>query len=245
MELILVTVTGVSLLLALAMGFLLFKAYTDERRRSAARVELLARAAGVPTDDEPSPAFVYEADDAFARGGAERDPGLFAAGAATPPWGSRLAVAAALLVVLTVAGYALLPGNDGGEHATAVPDAVAHAPLELVALSYTQRADALTISGVVQNPGAGAPVVQVAAVALVFGPDGAMVATGRAPLDYPRLGPGEESPFVIEVPVRGTVAKYRVGFRRADGSVLGHVDRRVEGSSARRERPAGGMPWDR
>jgi hypothetical protein len=64
-----------------------------------------------------------------------------------------------------------------------------------------------------------------------------MLTSGRAPLDFTTLAAGDESPFLIRVPVSGTVAKYRVGFRRADGNVLGHLDRRNHESIAQRQEP--------
>jgi hypothetical protein len=262
MDPILVTITGIALLLAVAMGLIVFKVLGDEQRRSDARVELLTRVAGVPIEEpaparaaattRPAPAALSPAGGSTGREAAgpdadvfrtdEGERGLFASEAQTSPWGTRVAAAAAVGVLVAVAGYGLLPG-DGGNAGS--PSATAPAPLELVALGHVQRPDGLTISGMVQNPAAGSPVLQVSAVAVLFGPDGALVATGRAAVDYPRIGPGEESPFVIDVPVSGTVARYRVGFRRADGSVLAHIDRRVDSSAARHERAAGGMRWDR
>ena len=56
---------------------------------------------------------------------------------------------------------------------------------------------------------------------------------GRAPLDFATLAPGDESPFVLGVPVSGTVARYRVGFRSEDGRVIAHIDRRAAGTLAR------------
>jgi len=67
--------------------------------------------------------------------------------------------------------------------------------------------------------------------------------TGRAPLDYVTLAPGDESSFVVKVPVRGPIARYRVGFRAADGTVVAHVDRRTPGSSARNTGSSGSAPW--
>ena len=49
---------------------------------------------------------------------------------------------------------------------------------------------------------------------------------------------------MVSVPVSGTVARYRVGFRTADGSVIAHVDRRADGTAARHA-PAGSTPWVR
>jgi hypothetical protein len=59
----------------------------------------------------------------------------------------------------------------------------------------------------------------------------------RTPLDYTALAPGEESPFVIRVPLTGTVERYRIGFRTDDGRVLSHVDRRSPDTVAQRQLP--------
>ncbi len=78
-----------------------------------------------------------------------------------------------------------------------------------------------------QNPRDGAVLSKVIATALLFGPDGTFLASGRAPLDFTVLRPGDESGFVINVPVTAPVARYRVGFRSEDGRVIGHIDRRT------------------
>jgi hypothetical protein len=109
----------------------------------------------------------------------------------------------------------------------------AAAPLELVSLRHTQDGGTLTITGLVQNPKAGVPVSRLTATAVVFAPDGTFLAGGKAPLDYTSLAAGDESPFVVTVPVSGSVARYRVGFRAEDGTVVAHVDRR-NGDVARR-----------
>ena len=54
-----------------------------------------------------------------------------------------------------------------------------------------------------------------------------------APLDFTVLRPGDESPFLISVPVQRPVARYRVGFRDEEGRIIGHVDRRAGGTIAR------------
>jgi hypothetical protein len=61
---------------------------------------------------------------------------------------------------------------------------------------------------------------------LALGEDGAILASGRAPLDFTSLAPGDESPFLVTVPVNGRVARYRIGFRTEDGGIIGHVDKR-------------------
>jgi hypothetical protein len=109
------------------------------------------------------------------------------------------------------------------------------APLELLSLRDSQEDSRLTVTGLVQNPRAGAPLNRVVATAFVFAADGTFLASGRAPLDFSTLAPGDESPFVITIPVKGTVARYRVGFRNEEGHVIGHVDRRSTGTLARSE----------
>jgi hypothetical protein len=91
----------------------------------------------------------------------------------------------------------------------------------------------LKITGLVQNPRQGAPLTRITATAMLFGSDGTFLASGRAPLDFSTLRPGDESGFVITVPVSAPVARYRVGFRAEDGRIIGHVDRRLTGTIAR------------
>ena len=100
-------------------------------------------------------------------------------------------------------------------------------PLELLSLRHLQQAQTLTVTGLVQNPRAGAPLSGIVATAFVFGPDGTFLSSSRAPLDFTTLGPGDESPFVVTVPVTGAVSRYRIGFRAEDGRVIAHVDKRA------------------
>ena len=116
-------------------------------------------------------------------------------------------------------------------------------PLELLALRHTQDGNTLTVSGTVRNPRTGAAQSQVFATAILFGADGNFLTSARAALDFTTLGPGDESPFVVTVPVNGTVARYRVGFRAADGSVIAHVDRRADGTTAQQTQVSGSTPW--
>ena len=101
------------------------------------------------------------------------------------------------------------------------------APLELLSLHHVHEPERLVITGVVQNPRAGATLSRVAATAFLFAPDGSFLTSSRAPLDFTNLTPGIESPFVVTVPVTGTVARYRIGFRTEDGRVIAHLDRRT------------------
>ncbi len=114
--------------------------------------------------------------------------------------------------------------------------------LELLSLKQTQGTDALTITGLVQNPRDGAVLSNVKATALLFAADGTFLASGGAALDFTVLRPGDESGFVINVPVTGTVARYRVGFRGEDGHVIGHIDRRTASTMANGREPISPMP---
>ena len=234
MDVLLIATAALSLILAIGMGLMLFKVLNDERRRSDARVAALAAAAShielplAPPVQEPpaAPPVASRAD-------------LFAAADAGSPWPRRAAVAACLAAVLALAGYALL--SSRAATAQAVTPA---APLELLALKHTQEGTTLTISGTVRNPRGGAAQQQVFASAVLFAPDGSFLTSGRAALDFTTLAPGDESPFVISVPVTGTVSRYRIGFRGADGSVIAHVDRRADATTAaERGTTSGSTPW--
>jgi len=237
MDVVLVSIAGLSLFIAIAMGAILFTVLRDDRRRSDARVAALAAASAAlelplaaaepEVPDEPQPVVVRSGE-------------LFAVTAESSPWAGRIGVAAALAVVIAGAGYLLLPAKVAQPAAAAT--ATPHPPLELLTLTHTQQPSGLTISGTVYNPRGAAPVSQVFAAAILFGPDGSFLTSARAPLDFTTIAPGQESPFVVTVPVTGTVARYRVGFRSADGAVIAHVDRRADGTAARHA-PAKSTPW--
>jgi hypothetical protein len=155
-------------------------------------------------------------------------------------WPRRLAVAATLAGLVIVTGMAVRSKSTSADSAGGLTDSVSTGPasakaaglLELLSLKQTQDADVLTITGLVQNPREGALLSKVTATAFLFGPDGTFLASGRAPLDFTVLRPGDESGFVISVPVAAPVARYRVGFRSEDGRVIGHIDRRTASTMA-------------
>jgi hypothetical protein len=158
---------------------------------------------------------------------------LFAETEQASPWGRRFAVIGSFALVLLMIGFATMsgrvrpsasaaPGTSVAQHAPALDTP----PLELLSLHHAQETERFVISGLVQNPRTGAPLSRVVATAFLFGPDGTFLTSGRAPLDFTNLTPGVESPFVVNVPVTGQVARYRVGFRTEDGRVIAHVDRR-------------------
>ena len=148
--------------------------------------------------------------------------------------GRWVGLAAAALVILIGAGtvYALNSGTwlssvTGSWDRTSRAAASAQQPLELLSLRHTtDETGAFVVTGLVQNPAEGETMKGVVATVYLFDQQGRYFANGRARLDVPALGPGEESPFVVKIPQTAGVGRYRVGFRLDDGGVVAHVDRR-------------------
>jgi hypothetical protein len=264
------TLTIVALVLmatTVLLAIVVAKLLRDEKRRSDARVAMLAAMAADAAADAP-PEF-RESDDwneadhddedfaareradvvqpetpeltlvypnAAAAGG-----DMFAAREVQSAWPRRLVVAGSLAAVLLAVGMIARSGLSGAATNAAPPSHAAQPaatppaqlPLDLLSLRQSQESSTLTITGLVQNPRAGGALSKVVATAFLFGADGSFLASGRAPLDFTVLRPGDESGFVITVPVNAPVARYRVGFRGEDGHVIGHVDRRSSGTIAR------------
>ena len=220
MDLVLVSITGLSLALAVGLGVVVFRLLNEERRRSNARVALLSAAAA--------------AEDT---GGARREPApgtpvrLFCPSDSPFAWGRRTAAAAGCALVAVLLFAVLFTGGEGRDTQAGTRG---DSPLELSMLQHTRQPDGLTITGTVRNPEGAAPLTGVTAAAHVFGGDGALLATGRGRLPATVLAPGSEAPFVIQVPIASDVSRYRVGFRRSDGSSVAHVDRRASVASSGR-----------
>jgi len=161
---------------------------------------------------------------------------LFAEPVRSSPWGNRFAVMAGLALVLSsVVLFAMMAAGPraAAKGAAAAPEAAHPAVgLELLSLRDSRAESSLTITGMVQNPRAGALLSRVAVTAYAFDDKGAFLASGRALIDVTSLAPGDESPFVVTVPVTGTVARYRIGFRGEDGRVIAHVDKRQQSPMA-------------
>jgi hypothetical protein len=153
------------------------------------------------------------------------------------PWKGRAAVMAGLALVAAAGLFLTLTLRDRARAQAAgsagTRSAVAAtAPLELLSLRDAHDENRLTISGVVQNPRNGGMLRQVTVTAQVFDTAGTLLASGQALLDVTALGPGDNSAFVVSVPVSGAVARYRIGFRGEDGRVIAHVDKRQRGAVA-------------
>jgi hypothetical protein len=252
MDALLGIVSVLSLTLAAGMAVIVWKLLQAERVRSDARVEALRQMAAAEWGREPAeprPA-VASADDLTLAStpdvfGEEipTAPGqLFAEPRRESPWGARLGVAAAIAIVLIGATQLLRvrPGADAapqGPAARTEPQAAASASgqtLELLSLHHAQEGNALTITGLVQNPRNGHPLADVVATASLYRADGTLLTSARSALDYTRLAPGDESPFLITVPMTSEVARYRIGFVGSDGRVIAHVDRRAGGAPVAR-----------
>jgi hypothetical protein len=159
--------------------------------------------------------------------------------ASTEPAANRMLVPiiGAVIVVLALATIYFVSGQPDATAASARAAAGAlNVPLELVSLRQARDGETLTVSGTVRNPSGATDRRQVAAVVFLFDRKGSFVASGRAPLDYQALAPGDESPFVITVSGAADVSRYRVSFREGD-DVLPHVDRREPATLA--GQPAG------
>jgi hypothetical protein len=254
MDMVLIAVTVMSLAMAAAMAAVVMRLLRDERRRSDARVAALSDMAAAGSRLRPAGTALRRSRPGFSAGGQStvsdaRTPDrvadldlrasaspvagvseLFAEPEHASPWGRRLAVIGMLAAVILATGFVLRsPGaSTPPDGVPAAAAAAVPALLELVSLRHAQEEGRLTITGLVQNPHGAPPLERVAATAFAFGPDGTLLASGRARLDFITLGAGDESPFVVSVPVSGHVARYRVGFRAADGSVIAHVDRRSD-----------------
>jgi hypothetical protein len=210
----------------------------EARARSEARVTALSEAiAAGPAGDAPLvplavepprvPAFSRRRDTIDTRdtgADATSHDELFAqAQRASSGWRLRPALAIAAIAGITVLGTLLIASRP--DRAAVEPPA---APLELLALRYSQDAGTTTLTGLVRNPKGGALIERATAVAFFFDDAGAFLASARAPLDFTRLAGGEESPFHVSLATPRGASRYRVSFRYAEGGIVPHVDRRKD-----------------
>jgi hypothetical protein len=236
MDSILSIVTGISLSLAAVMTVLLARMTREERRRSDARVQLLEQLAAKRAEKAAATARFTDVDVRPAEQEVVGVHALFHEDHKPSPWPRRFAVIGTMAAVLALVVFGLTR-FDTATPTTAAASAqpAGGAPLELLSLRHSNDGGMLVVTGLVQNPRNGGPLSRVHATLFVFGPGGTLLTSGRAPLDYLSLTPGDESPFVIKVPVSGNVERYRVGFRGEDDRVIAHVDRRTADAVAQRE----------
>lgn len=242
----------VIVVLAVATAILGGVAWTltqEERRRSEARVAALLNSLDSQADPPATDATVLEDAsalevDRFDEDALASEVPMFIASRRErerPSWATPALVAASLVLV---GGAALIWTSH------ALPTAAASTtqqvqPLELLSLTSLRRGSDLTVTGLVRNPQPSVALEHLAAVVLCFDERGRFLTSSRALLDVQALAPGDESPFHITLSAPEGVSRYRVSFRRAEGAVIPHVDRRAgasgvsTGSLAARTRPAG------
>ena len=248
MDTTLVTVTVLSMGMAATLSVIVWRMLRDERRRSDARVVALTAAsrtgkALAPARPRPSGgvADLPLRETPMSRETPVMTGAMFAEPERSTPWWNRAAVMAAMALLGTSVLLLVMSSTRPRARAAAAPASPAAAVtaaqsaesgLELLSLHDARTAEALTITGMVRNPRDGALRSRVAVTAYAFDDKGAFLASGRALLDVTALAPGDESPFVVNVPVTDAVARYRIGFRAEDGRVIAHVDKRQNGPVA-------------
>jgi hypothetical protein len=215
-----VTITLLSMAMALSLSVVVWRMVRDDRRRSEARVHALTDLVVRPDIRASAPA-----------------PAI----ALTPPpqpspWGTRAAIVACLGLALTTIVLMTLTAHTRASMPRPREAAVAVNParLELLSLRDSREGGILTIAGLVGNPRGAAALRDVKVSAELFDSSGTLVTSATAALDVRTLAAGDQSPFVLSVATARGVARYRVTFLNADGSVIQHVDRRgqaPEGSS--------------
>lgn len=220
MDVVLLIVTTLSLAAAAGFGALSWRIGREERERATARIAVLSTAMDPPS---PRAATGQATSTTSAAAGPRVAVGsVFDRGNEGIHGRPLIRVAVGAVMTLAVVIGAIIGARSGGASAS---DASSVRPLELVSMRHQREGTTLTVSGLVHNPAAGAAVNGVTAVVFAFDRNGGFVASGRAPLEFSSLAPGDESPFVVSVPNVSDVARYRVSFRTGHG-VVRHVDRR-------------------
>lgn len=236
MEAVLLTVTLLSLMIAVFAAVLAWRVMRGERLRSEARIAALAADIDAAEDErpmrfDPSPARLEPVsfDDAPVAAPA----GMFAekprersAFRLVSAIGVAALIVAAVIVSLVVTsdGPSSNPAQKANADTTA--PAAANVTLELIALSHEREADRLTVRGIVRGMPPAPEQRPLAAVVLLFNREGTFIASGRADVQSAATDPAGERTFVITVPSPGDVGRYRVSFR-SDEHIVPHVDKRA------------------
>ena len=228
MDVVLLTLTTLSLAAAAGFGFLSWRVGREERQREQARIAALATAMTGPRLSEAFPSEAEAAEPQVAIGsvfdrateGLRGRPEI------------KVAVIGAMVVTIVIGAIIGARMSDNAaasttstRHEDSAVTTSAPAALELMSMRHQRQGTMLTVSGLVRNPSQGVAMNGVTAVVFAFDRSGAFLASGRAALDFNALGPGDESPFVVNVANVGDVARYRLTFRSGSG-VVRHIDRR-------------------
>jgi hypothetical protein len=236
LDVLLVTVTVVSLVLAGVMAVVSRRVIQLDRRRSDVRVASLRAAAreramayGAETGLLEHPTVCGPADST----GAEVSgvsPALFAERGSSH--GARVfvavAIASVIFMAVAVASMVLSTRSARADAGSSLAPAVTPAalPLELLALDHVREGSVLAVRGRVRNPASALAMKDVVAVAYLFDRTGGRLGVSRAPVGETVLEPGAESRFEILVPDAAPVARYRVTFQ-VNRAAVPHMDHRT------------------
>lgn len=188
--------------MAAACAALAWHTSREARRRSDARVAVLAETIDPLRGDEP----------------AQLD-------APMPKPFNPLAKIGIGFGAVTVAIVAAALVIDAAERRPATPGHAQSSALELISMQPQRQNGTLTVSGLVRNGGE-RPAVDIAAEITVVGTSGQVLATRRAPIQLHSLPPEADSGFSVTVDGIGAAQRYRIAFRGPEG-IVRHVDRRA------------------
>jgi len=208
MNVVLLVVTGLSLLVAGFMSTIAWRMSRDERRRSDVRVAELSSEIYGDREHEPATARLFD-----------KRP-------AASSFRSVAAAATGACVVAAIAGLGVTAARAPRRTTAAAPTRAPDAPLELVALEHERVGEVLIVRGIVRNPPESVDRIGLSAVVMLVGHDGGLLSSGRAGVPAMKLAPGGSAPFVVTVPEAADVDRFRLSFR-TDARIEPHVDRRA------------------
>jgi hypothetical protein len=213
----LILITVASLIVAAAMSVVAWRIVREERRRSDARVAVLA------ADIHGERLAPVHVSDSFFAEDRSRTP-------ASPLRALAIGVAVVSSIVALVVFASASPRHPVA-HAASPPATTPAKPLELMSLHHERDHDRLIVRGSIRQATA-APFADLTAVVSVYDRRGDLAASGEGLVTgaQPVAG-GVESSFVVTVPGASDVARYRVAFK-SNERIIAHVDRRDHGVTA-------------
>lgn len=217
------TITLLSLIVAVASGFFAWRSIRREHLRSDARVAWLAAAIDDVSSSprhvpDVAPALEYSMDFRSEVGPSALD-GLTVDGSLR-----RRVITLVSGASVVVAGVVLIAMMSDRREPPAQPVAPPQSEsLELLSLQAARDGSTLAITGLVRSR-AEEPLTAVTAVVSAIDAKGRPVGRGTVPLAA--ILPLRESRFVVTISDVSEAARYRVSFRGATG-VIRHVDRRA------------------
>jgi hypothetical protein len=207
---------------AIVFGYLAWHARREEQARSDARVAALASAVDgdEPGDSESPVMFARDSHVAVRR---------------SPIMSAAAGIGVTVALVVGAAMATRQPATTAVDVASPPATPGIEARLELLAMRDARDRDMMTISGLVRHGGRGGETDHITAVVRAYGRDGRLITTGTAPLEIPRLRPGQESRFTVSLPDAAGVQRYRLTFRGSQG-IVRHVDLRTAARGPARRR---------